>query len=247
MRRSDLSSFLWSGLVVVVVVLGIFLPDDGWAHAQEGGTDCTLDSTNPVCHEPVSPPAEADCENPNLQCDIGPGPGSDRPPVPGHCLDLQTRGDTDCSPIPVLLALNLSVRARLSVVGTPLVRLRQPVSVEIGFSQSVTGLELGDILVENGHAANLSDEAADSYTVDIVPTEVGVVTVEVPAGAVTGTVLQMLNDRAATLEVGIPYDDDHDGTIGGDEVIIAFLDHFSGLIDREEIVALYLLHFAADG
>ena len=206
------------------------------APAQVGGRDCTPDSTNPVCHQTFSPPAEAGCENLNLQCDIG----------PGFCPDRQSDGDTDCSLIPVLLALNMAPHARLSVVGTPLVRLRQPLPLVIGFPQPVSGLELGDILVMNGYAANLSGESADSYTVDIIPTEIGVVTVEVPAGAPIGPVLDLPDAHAATLELGIPYDDDHNGTIGADEVVSAMLDHFSGLIDREEVIVLYLLHFAAD-
>jgi len=55
--------------------------------------------------------------------------------------------------------------------------LQQSIQVNITFSQTVTGLSAGDILVTNGTASDLTG----TYKVNITPAAKGVVTVKVPA------------------------------------------------------------------
>ena len=56
--------------------------------------------------------------------------------------------------------------------------------VDVNFDEAVTGLELTDFLVGNGGISNLAGVGA-SYTVQIIPTAAGVVTVSLPENVVT--------------------------------------------------------------
>jgi hypothetical protein len=56
-------------------------------------------------------------------------------------------------------------------------------TVDVNFSEHVTGLELNDFLVENGTASNLSGTGA-VWSVEILPTSNGDVTISLPAGTV---------------------------------------------------------------
>ncbi len=57
-----------------------------------------------------------------------------------------------------------------------------PFTVNINFSEVVTGFELADITVGNGSAANLTNPSTTQYSVEITPTTEGEVTVDVTAG-----------------------------------------------------------------
>ena len=54
-----------------------------------------------------------------------------------------------------------------------------PFIVSVSFSEVVTGFELGDIVVTNGTASNLTG-SGDAYEVDITPTSEGLVGIQVP-------------------------------------------------------------------
>ncbi len=57
-----------------------------------------------------------------------------------------------------------------------------PFTITISFSEPVTGLELDDLVVENGNASEL-EGTGSNYTTTITPTTSGTVTVDIPAGA----------------------------------------------------------------
>jgi regulation of enolase protein 1 (concanavalin A-like superfamily)/mono/diheme cytochrome c family protein len=57
-----------------------------------------------------------------------------------------------------------------------------PFTVQVQFSQSVTGLTLSDFTVSNATASNLSGSGA-AYAITLTPSAAGVVTVSLPAGA----------------------------------------------------------------
>ena len=51
------------------------------------------------------------------------------------------------------------------------------------------------------------------------------------------------NTAAEQLTLGLPYDDDHDGTISRDEVVTAIADYlFSGLLSRDQVVQIIALY-----
>ena len=76
----------------------------------------------------------------------------------------------------------------------------------------------------------------------MTPNAVGVVTVDIAAGVATDSDDEA-NIAAEQLTLGLPYDDDHDGTIGRDEIITAIADHlFGGLLTRDEVIQIIALH-----
>jgi hypothetical protein len=62
-----------------------------------------------------------------------------------------------------------------------------PIQFTVTFGESVTGFDLADLTVTNGTTSNLQGSGA-SYTFDVTPTADGLVTVDLAAGAATGTV-----------------------------------------------------------
>jgi len=62
-----------------------------------------------------------------------------------------------------------------------------PIQFTVTFGESVTGFDLTDLIVTNGTASNLQGSGAN-YTFDVTPTADGLVTVDLAAGAATGTV-----------------------------------------------------------
>jgi hypothetical protein len=85
-----------------------------------------------------------------------------------------------------------------------------PIPVTATFSESVTGLEAGEIAVTNGNVANLNGSDA-VYTFDVVPLADGEVTINIPAdsvqdiagaGNIATTSLSVIYDHTApTLEI----------------------------------------------
>ncbi|VXD18410.1 putative Peptidylamidoglycolate lyase [Marinoscillum sp. 108] len=76
-------------------------------------------------------------------------------------------------------------------------------TVDITFSEGVTGLGLGSVSVGNGIASNLIDIDGISYTVDIAPSTDGVVSVDLVAGAAQDIAG---NDNSAASTFYINYD-----------------------------------------
>jgi hypothetical protein len=66
---------------------------------------------------------------------------------------------------------------------TPSVTKVNPIPVTITFNEDVTGFTLSDLTVTNGSAGNFVAVSASTYTADIIPTALGLVTVDIAAGA----------------------------------------------------------------
>ena len=107
------------------------------------------------------------------------------------------------------------------------------------FNQPVSGFGIDDITVTNGHPENLTGESGGTnYSFDVVPTAIGVVSVDVAAGAAQNSQGQH-SLAAEQLRVGLPYDDDHNGIINREEVITAIGDYlFGGQLTRDEVITI---------
>ena len=123
------------------------------------------------------------------------------------------------------------------------VRINSPIPTTATFSRPVSGFTINDISVVNGTAGNFVGSDGDRvYSFDVVPTAIGDVTVDIPAG-VTEDSDGNGNPAALQLSLGIPYDDDGDGAISRAEVITAIGDYlFSGLLTRDQVIALIGLY-----
>ena len=110
------------------------------------------------------------------------------------------------------------------------------------FNEPVAGFALADIEVANGVAGNFSGNGA-AYTFDVTPTAAGEVTVDFAAN-VAEDAENNGNTRAIRLSIGIPYDDDGDGSIGYPEAVNAVLDFLfgDGTTTRDQAVGLVLLY-----
>ena len=130
-----------------------------------------------------------------------------------------------------------------ATAGVPVVRLRTAIPVTATFSEPINGLAVGDIIVANGSPGNFAGGDGDSvYTFDVTPNTVGVVTVDIASGVAHDSEGNG-NTAADQLVLGIPYDDDHDGSISRDEVTIAIGDHlFGGRLTRDEVLQIIGLH-----
>ncbi len=149
--------------------------------------------------------------------------------------DLDELGLLVCGP-----SVELSV-ATTSVA----VRIGTPIGVTATFGESVTGFTVGDIDVTNGSAANLSGSGS-VYTFEVFPNAVGVVTVDMGSGAAAASDGDG-SEAADRLTLGMPYDDDGDGSIGGPEILAAVRDYFSGELTGPQILMLVRLYFAPPG
>ena len=130
-----------------------------------------------------------------------------------------------------------------ATAGTPMVRINSPIPVTVTFSEPVNGFTVSDISVVNGSAVNFVGSDGDSvYTFDVTPNAVGVVTVDIAADVATDADGEG-NTAAAQLSLGIPYDDDHDGAIGGSEVLEAVRDYFAGRLTGQQVLAVVRLYF----
>ena len=123
------------------------------------------------------------------------------------------------------------------------VRIDSQIPVTATFSEPVSGFIESDIDVTNGSAANFVGIDGDSvYTFDVIPNAIGVVTVDIPAD-VAGDSVGYGNTAATQLTLGLPYDDDHDGAIGGTEILEAVSDYFRGRLSAHQILELVRLYF----
>ncbi len=143
------------------------------------------------------------------------------------------------------IAPTLTVALTGGVGSTYRVRTNEPISMTATFSETVFGLEARDISVDYGRAGNIVASSADSaFSFDVTPTGIGNVTVVFPAN-VTRDSAGNGNATAAQVSLGIPYDDDFDGTISGSEVLNAVRDYFSGrnLISGAQVLEVIRLYF----
>ena len=124
------------------------------------------------------------------------------------------------------------------------VRIDSPVPLRATFSEPVFGFEVNDITVVNGSTGDFAGSDGDSvYTFSVTPNAVGMVTVDVAAGVAEDADANG-NTAADSLNLGVPYDDDHDGMIGRPEVIEAVVDYFSGYVTRDHVIGLIILYFS---
>ena len=128
----------------------------------------------------------------------------------------------------------------ISEAGAP-VRLDSRVSLEATFSEPVSGFTVQDISVANGIASNFAGSGA-VYTFDVTPNAIGMVTVDIVAGAAEDS--DSDGNIAAHMSLGITYDDDGDGGISKREAIAAIRDYFGGRITKAQTIAVIRLYFA---
>lgn len=123
------------------------------------------------------------------------------------------------------------------------VRFNTAIQVTATFSEPVTGFEIADVTVANGVVGNfVGSEGNSVFTFDVTPDAVGIVTVDVAADVATDSGGNG-NSAATQLALGLPYDDDHDGSISRAEVVEAIGEYlFGGAISREQVIALIRLY-----
>ena len=123
------------------------------------------------------------------------------------------------------------------------VRIGSPIPVTATFSEPVEGFTESDVTVANGYVGNFSGSDGDSvFTFDVTPNAVGVVTVDITAG-VTQSYDGNGNTAAVQLDLGLPYDDDHDGAISSSEVLRAVADYFNDRLTAQHVLQIVALYF----
>ncbi|WP_345229366.1 Ig-like domain-containing protein, partial [[Roseibacterium] beibuensis] len=88
-------------------------------------------------------------------------------------------------------------------LGVPSGSVSAPFSLTMTFSEEVTGIALGDIVVSNGAATNLQPTSPTVYTATITPASDGTVTVNFPENSVRDA---FGNDNEAADQVSVTYD-----------------------------------------
>ena len=140
----------------------------------------------------------------------------------------------------------ITVQDSVSVYATAstevLVRIDSTVPVTVTFSEPVSGFTAEDVVTANGVIGNFRGSGT-TYYFGVTPKTIGGVTVDIAAGAATD-VRGNGNIAAPQLLLGIPYDDDHDGSISRGEAIAAVLDYFAGRISKEQAIAVIILYFS---
>ena len=130
--------------------------------------------------------------------------------------DLDELGLPDCGGLAVVMSIP---------AGGVQVRIATPIVVTATFSEPVTGFTVGDVSVVNGSAGSFSGSDGDTvYTFAVVPNAIGAVTVDIAAGVAEDSGGNG-NRAARRLRLGMPYDDDGNGTIEKNEVINAINDY----------------------
>ena len=131
-----------------------------------------------------------------------------------------------------------------SNTATP-VRFNTPIAVTVAFSEPVSGFAINDVDATNGVVSNFTGSSgAAFYTFDVTPNAAGAVTVDIAAGVATGSDGNG-NTASPQLLLGIPYDDDRDGTISKDEAITAVVDYFAGRITKSDAIGVIILYFSS--
>ena len=125
-------------------------------------------------------------------------------------------------------------------------RINSPVPVTATFAGAVSGFTVDDISVANGTVSNFVPAAGGMvYTFDVTPDDIGQVTVDIAANVAEGA--DGNGNGAAQLQLGIPYDDNHNGVIERNEVIRAVTDYRrgDGSVKRPHVIALMRLYRSA--
>ncbi len=126
----------------------------------------------------------------------------------------------------------------------PLVRPDSPIPVTVTFSEPVFSFTIDDISSINGSLDNFVGSDGDAvYMFNVTPNGLGGVMVDIP-GDVAVDADGNSNTPALQLSLGLPYDDDRDGVIHGDEILIAVRDYFDGVITGEQILAMVRIYFS---
>ena len=119
-------------------------------------------------------------------------------------------------------------------LSTPSANVSAPFVVTVSFSESVSGLGLGDFAVSNGAAGNLSGAGA-GYSVTITPASEGEISISLPAGAAADAAG---NPSVAAAQLTVDYTGPAGGGGGGGG------GDGDGLVADADTVALY--HFDGD-
>ena len=135
-----------------------------------------------------------------------------------------------------------SVELRVATTSVA-VRIDTPITVTAEFDEAVSGFTLGDVVVANGAASNFSGSGT-VYTFDVLPNAIGTVTVDIHAGVAEGADGDG-NEGAERLWLGMPYDDDGDSVIDGEEVIYAVVDFFNDSITPTQVLEVVRLYFSS--
>ena len=151
--------------------------------------------------------------------------------------DLDELGLPDCGGLAVVMSIP---------AGGVQVRIATPIVVTATFSEPVTGFTVGDVSVVNGSAGSFSGSDGDTvYTFAVVPNAIGAVTVDIAAGVAEDSGGNG-NRAARRLRLGMPYDDNGNGTIEKNEVIKAINDYIFGegdeAISRGDVIKLIKLY-----
>ena len=131
----------------------------------------------------------------------------------------------------------------ITATTTPMVRIGSPILVAALFSEPVNGFTATDVTVANGDISSfVGSDGSSAYVFQVTPNAVGVVTVDIAAGVAQDSDSDG-NAAATQLTLGLPYDDDHDGAIGGNEVLMAVRDYFLDTLSAEHVLQVVSLYF----
>ena len=154
---------------------------------------------------------------------------------------LDVPADYGCQPFRIVVDV---VGPSLSIASTDVrVRIDSPIPVTVTFDGPVSGFTVDDISVANGIAVDFVGRDGDLvYYFNVIPTDIGEVTVDIPAHSAEDTEGNS-TPAAAGLSLDVPYDDDHDGTISRAEVINAITDYlFGSLLARDQVIELIQIY-----
>ncbi len=123
-------------------------------------------------------------------------------------------------------------------------RIGAPISLTATFNEPVSGFTIDDLIVVNGTADNFSGaDGGIVYTFDVTPESIGNVTVDILSGVAGDSV--GYGNEPVNVFLGIPYDDDRDGTIGRSEVLTAVNDYFNGDLAAEHALDVVRFYFSS--
>ena len=157
--------------------------------------------------------------------------------------------NADESEQPVAGISSITVRTAPGVYATKEtttpVRFNTPIAVTVAFSEPVSSFTIEDVDAANGAVSNFTSSSGDAfYTFDVTPNAAAPVIVDIAADAATGADGKG-NTASPQLSLGIPYDDDHYGSINKSEAITAVIDYFAGRITKEEAIGIIILYFSS--
>ena len=176
--------------------------------------------------------------------------GVENPCTADGSTSVSGLADAGCQSYKILIDTTQPSLVSVSISHTtpgaaPLVRINSPISVTATFSGPVLGFTVDDVSVANGTAGNfVGSDGSSVYTFDVTPNAIGAVTVDIAAGAAQDSNGNG-NIAAAQLSLGIPYDDDGDGTINQTEVLTAVADYFRGALSALQVLAVVSLYFTS--